>query len=239
MKFEKPENLLVCGDIHGNWGTLLEEVIRHKIKNAIIIIAGDCGIGSEKIEFWETLEKKIARKTPGVQYVCIRGNHDNPEQFDSATIFFDHLKAVSDYEILEIGSKRILPIGGAQSIDQDWRIKVNSKYEHFGSHKRIWWEDERPEKDKNLLKHIGKIDIIVSHEGPISLGPVISRTGDMTAEIYDNILEDRKYLQEILIDIHPDYWYFGHYHQSLSGTNGKTLWRTLGINELTEIFYEE
>lgn len=240
MKLEKPEHLLICGDIHGQWKTLIQIIIQKgfKDKRGIVIIAGDCGIFSEKTQYWENINKVISQRIPGFQIICIRGNHDNPERFDSSEIWYSHLKAISDYEVLEIGDHRILPIGGAQSIDIGPRLFVNKKYELFGSHKRVWWDQERPEKDLNLLKHIGKIDIVVSHEAPINFGPILERADDMELSVYENIKEDREYLRTIYTELSPEYWFYGHYHTSMSGCTGSTKWRGLDVNEITEILLE-
>lgn len=43
--FNKYYSLFVCGDIHGEFKTLLYEIKRKEKSNAIILIAEDCGIG--------------------------------------------------------------------------------------------------------------------------------------------------------------------------------------------------
>lgn len=46
--FDTYKKFLVCGDIHGEFKTLLYELKRKQIEDAVVLVAGDCGIGFEK-----------------------------------------------------------------------------------------------------------------------------------------------------------------------------------------------
>ena len=54
------KNLVVCGDIHGEFSTLAYNVKRLGIENSVIIVAGDCGVGFEK----ETHYPPTVRQAP-------------------------------------------------------------------------------------------------------------------------------------------------------------------------------
>ena len=54
-------------------------------------------------------------------------------------------------------------------------------------------------------------------------------------KIWEEILEDRKYLQEVHTLVRSGYWFFGHYHKSYCGESGLTLYRGLGELELFEV----
>lgn len=45
---DRPDNLIVCGDIHGEFKTLVYTLGQKHISDAVVIVAGDCGFGFEK-----------------------------------------------------------------------------------------------------------------------------------------------------------------------------------------------
>ena len=111
----------------------------------------------------------------------------------------------------------------------------NAKKERWGSSRRVWWITERPEQVP--MSHLpNKVDIIISHEAPMPIGPVVWRSDVMDLEVYRNICSDRDYLSEVLKELKPRYWYFGHYHKSFSGTFGNTLYKGLGIEEIIQYY---
>lgn len=40
---DHPDNVIVCGDIHGDFETLVYDIDRRQITDATVIVAGDCG----------------------------------------------------------------------------------------------------------------------------------------------------------------------------------------------------
>ena len=51
--FSAYDSFFVCGDIHGEFKTLLYEIKRKGISDAIILLDGDCGIGFEEPEYFQ------------------------------------------------------------------------------------------------------------------------------------------------------------------------------------------
>lgn len=228
------ENLCIVGDIHGEFRELVWTITQKGLENTAFIIAGDFGLGFYKRGYYNGIYERIKNNLSKNRncILGVRGNHDNPEYFnpESKEFFLDYpeFKALPDYTRLYWGEREILVIGGATSIDKDWRIKEETK-----NGRKIWWENERPVQD--LSKVNFKEDIIISHESPLCLDPVLIRDNEVDLEIYHNILEDRKYLDRILKETRPNNYYFGHYHKSFSGNWGDTLWKGLDINEIIEV----
>ena len=81
----------------------------------------------------------------------------------------------------------------------------------------------------------GRVDIIISHEAPLTFEPIISRYDETPEEQYKKILEGRKFLELVLKEVRCDRWYYGHYHHHYSGSYGEVLYKGLGIEE----FYEQ
>lgn len=226
--------IIFVGDIHGELKKLVWKLISKGIKNCSVIVAGDFGVGFTKKGHMDLLYEKIKKKLidNDITIYTIRGNHDDPSYFDGKHNY-DRLIFLQDYVPIAIYNKTILPIGGAVSIDSEDRIKKNKRYEKFGSSKRVWWEGEDVvRKELSLLPK--KVDYIVSHEAPISFEPIIVRETE-NLDTWNKILSTRKYLDTICSVVNFNYWIFGHYHKSSSGSckNG-SLYRCLSIEEFLD-----
>lgn len=242
MKTIEKEHLCIVGDIHGELGTLVYNITeKYKLKDTAIIIAGDVGLGFNQpgwYDSWYYKQESRLKDNNNIIY-GIRGNHDNPEFFNgNRKLDYPYFKTLEDYVPLEWKGKLILPIGGASSIDVKERMVENSKWEKRGSSRRCWWPNERPDKvDLDSLP--GKIDIVVSHEAPLSAGHTLIRETWMDFDLYERIREDREYLYSIVKEKLPERWYFGHYHKSFSGNLLETIYKGLDIQELVEVLYYE
>ena len=233
--------LLVSGDIHGELRKLVwnvsNKVLISNIPEIHVIVAGDFGVGFGNPGAMDVLYNTVKSKLEkyNIYVYAVRGNHDDPSYFDG-THDYPRLKFLKDHEVYEICGKKIYPIGGANSVDKADRIEKNLEAEGYGSKKRWWWEGEAPvEKYKDLPDNV---DIVISHEAPISFEPVIVRkTEDL--DLWGKILSARRYLDYVLNNVRLDWWIHGHYHQSTSGSFGQVKYRGLDIDELFEIRTDE
>ena len=229
--------LIFCGDIHGELKKLIwliiNKVVQPDIKEIAVVVAGDFGVGFGKPRAIEILYNSIKKKLEkyNISIYVVRGNHDNPEYFDSKHDF-PRLKFLKDHKPIEILGKVIYPIGGANSTDKDWRIDKNIEAEEYGSSKRWWWEGEVIEKKYKDLPNI--VDIIVSHEAPLSFEPVIVREVE-DENLWKDIIDSRRYLDHVLLNVRCNWWIHGHYHKSSSGSYKDVKYRGLSIEELFEI----
>lgn len=234
----KEKSLYVVGDIHGDFKELVFNlVVRHGLSDCAVLLAGDIGFGFNKRNYYDHLYNKIKGKLEknNITLYAIRGNHDDPAYFSSTILDYPRLKLVKDYDILDLCGYRILCIGGAVSTDREWRVSKNLGYEKIGSSRRLWWENEGIVQDMSLLPGFLP-DVIISHEAPICFQPVIVRESeDLPVSDWEKILESRKYLEKVLVEMRPKYWFHGHYHKSSCGTWGRTLYRGLEIMEIFNI----
>lgn len=227
-------DLYVVGDIHGEFRELVYNLTeRYRIHDAVVIIAGDVGFGFESPGHYEHLYGRLKEKLEkhNLLIYCIRGNHDDPEYYGGQySVDLPRLKTLPDWTVLEFWGKDILVLGGAVSVDKELRTPGDT-----------WWEGEETTQlsIQELRENYGRVYCIISHDAPISFQPVISRTPMMSLEIYQGILKNREWLDTVLWELLPRRWYHGHYHQSISESNGVTDSRCLDIQEVIRIPVEE
>ncbi len=226
--------IVLCGDIHGEFRELTHKItVDLDLHDTTVIVCGDCGFGFEKKNYYlETVYNRIKDRLEknNNDLLFFRGNHDDPSYFNGDNkIDLPHFKTLPDYEIINSDKGDILIVGGATSIDRDNRKELMKD-----SSKVIWWENERPIK-KDLQDFSTTIKVVLSHEAPIQLDPVVSRMDYEPLDLYQNVIKDRDYLGKLLVELKPSYWYYGHHHRNYSGTWGNTLWRCLGIMNLCEL----
>lgn len=231
-----PHAVYVTGDSHGNWDLLIYKIKEYKIKNAIIIIAGDCGIGFEKHQYYINLynSMKFILNKFNTTIICMRGNHDDPGYYDGKVINFPYLKAIPDYSIITVGENEsqnnIICIGGAISIDRLDRIKRDSnKNKYSKACCPSYWVNEFPVYVHEILDKIYKdgirINTVITHSAPDFAPPYTKDNLDYWIQNDENLLNDinveRKTLNKIYDHIikkdnhKVKLWCYGHYHQHI------------------------
>ena len=100
LSFPEAKTIIVSGDIHGNFNQLVFKLcIQYQLTDTLLIVAGDCGFGFEKKEYYEQIVRRNAKRMNQANnwIVFVRGNHDNPAYFDGAMLNFKRFVAVPDY----------------------------------------------------------------------------------------------------------------------------------------------
>lgn len=238
--------LLYLGDIHRNFNLIKSYVENYSLSDVHIIQVGDFGVGFREFEEdYENLERinKILIEN-NVFVWAIRGNHDYKPYFDNDPFNFSNIKLVKDYTVLNLCNKKILCVGGAQSVDRLDRIKRNKK-----KFIKCWWEDEVFVLNTDKLNGLKDIDIVVTHTAPDYCPPdnklgfsdfvnnIIKETGD------DMLKADLLIERKLVTDMHTilkmnnnpiTNWYYGHFHDSKILNIYGIEHRMLGIGELWE-----
>lgn len=235
--------LIFCGDVHGYFEKLVWTItVRYKIKNSSVVVCGDFGVGFESKKHLNNLYKHCKKRLEesDITIYVARGNHDDPDYFKNPEKYnYERLKFLEDHKVYNIENKKVYVIGGANSVDYRWRIDWNNEPSHKERNKKVWWEDEDVVKLPIEKLSTNTVDIIVSHEAPLSFSPIISRPEGLDTFQYNKILECRNYLNDILKTMSTKYWFYGHYHTSYSGSYNNTIYKCLDELELFEIVDKE
>ena len=226
------------GDIHGEFKTLIYELKRLKITDALVIILGDISLGFYKpgyyIQMFNYMQKQLEKINNTI--VFFRGNHDNPLFFEKDMIgkTYDNILIASDYTIIEQNNNKSLIVGGAISIDRSIRKKD-----------KTYWINEDIKYNDDLFNSIKNENIttILTHTSPIHVWPSTKDSLSYWLK-YDNNLSVDEYnsrnkLQQLLNNLLKNNnnitnWYYGHFHKNNLDIYKNIKFRCIENNKLYE-----
>lgn len=212
--------IYITGDTHGSYSRLREFCCQtpQLEKDDIMIVLGDTGLNYYGDEKDCKKKRKVSQKLP-VTMFFIHGNHDlRPENMSGYKEYLWHggivyreeaypnLLFARDGEIFDFDGKKTIVVGGAYSIDKDYRLAKGYK----------WFADEQPSEaikkavEKQLQHCDWKIDTILTHTCPLKYVPQealfasvdqsqVDKNTEMWLDSIDNRLEYRR-------------WFCGHFH---------------------------
>lgn len=183
----------------------------------VIVILGDAGINYYRGA--KDIKLKYALSNLPITIFCIHGNHEirphtivsyDKMKWNEGMVYYENaypniLFAV-DGEIYKLNNKQCIAIGGAYSVDKDYRLMMG-----YG-----WWEDEQPSNEikqtveKVLLENT--VDIVLSHTCPLKYEPIEVFLSFIDQSTVDKSTEE--WLDKIEESITYEKWYCGHYHTS-------------------------
>ena len=172
--------VVVCGDIHGEFETLAFNVVQKGIENALVIIAGDCGFGFNILAYYDDLYKQklhMKLKKQNVILLMVRGNYDAPLFFEKELIDYSYMKTLPDYTIVYTKEHNILCVGGAVSIDRQFRLSQMDYNRILGKKLLpLYWKNESFRYDEEELQILQiediKIDTVITHSAPYFCPPL-------------------------------------------------------------------
>lgn len=233
--------ILLSGDIHGNFQfvhELFETALRSEADT--IFALGDFGYW-EHTENGRTFLDYVSNLATinNLPFHFLDGNHENhsllrstygpgtpngvtPEGFWPIR---DNLYYSPRGNTWTWGDRKIMTLGGAYSIDINWRKPGLS-----------WWPEEQIDvEEMNRAKAVGKVDIMLTHDCPSATDLQLMML--VRGVDYRNIEEsekNRRKIQAVLETAQPEFLYHGHYHvrhtQVVRHGNGTTLVKGLGCD---------
>ena len=204
--------IFITGDTHRDFSRLDKMEFN---KDDLLIILGDAGINYFLNEEDNKIKKYL--KKYNIKMFCVRGNHeerpDNISTYKEINMFggkvyieedYPYLIFAKDGEEYNIDGKSVLVIGGAYSVDKEYRLMYGYK----------WFRDEQLTKEEmdiiyNKVK--GKhYDVVLTHTCPYKYEPVEVFLSGIDQSKVDKSMEH--FLDKIEDSIEYDKWYCGHYH---------------------------
>lgn len=181
----------------------------------MLIVLGDVGINyylNEEDKNYKEYLKKL-----NLKLFYVRGNHEErPENISTykevemfgGKVFIEeeypNLIFAKDVETYNIDGKKILVIGGAYSVDKQYRLLHGYK----------WFKDEQLTKEEMVTildKVKGKhFDIVLTHTCPYKYEPRKVFMQGLDQSKVDKSMEH--FLDKVEENINYDKWYCGHYH---------------------------
>lgn len=187
------------GDVHGKYSQY-KRILKGSPPS---IQVGDMGVGFRRMSSGDFYANPPHRYMSEGEHLFIRGNHDNPGECRK------HSQWIED------GTYRdgMMFIGGAMSIDREWRV------ENFS-----WWADEElsmAELNELVDKYILlKPRVMVTHDCPEEVATEVARASGVNKLDYPS--RTRQAFQSMWSSHSPELWIFGHWHHSfdhvLNGT---------------------
>ena len=210
--------VFITGDIHCDLTDLFDRVKNLNLKKEdVLILLGDSGLeyysffSKPNLSSWDDRVQKRLREMIPSTIICVQGNHEVPFKEmhgNDSRIFGANAKEsngiyfVYSGQVLYIDGKSFLVIGGAYSIDKEYRQRKNHPY----------WEGE--ELSNNEMKEIfskirgKKFNYVLSHTSPRSVMPE-EALFDLNEEP-ENRTEN--FLEIVKNNIEFDRWFCGHFH---------------------------
>lgn len=214
--------ILYTGDIHGDVTGVVNMIHAYSLrKDDVIVLLGDVGINFY-MDNRDTDSKNYLNKAleeSGAKVLCIHGNHEerpyniptyNKINWREGIVYvedaYKNILFAKDGEIYNLENKMSIAIGGAYSVDKQWRLENGYP----------WFKDEQPSEDikeyveKQLESVNWTVDQVLSHTCPIKYTPVDrlmkgldQSTVDRSTEFWLDSIEDK---------LEYDRWLCGHWH---------------------------
>lgn len=210
--------IYITGDTHVNYNSVREFCYKYKTtREDILIVLGDAGINYH-LDDRDYILKNSILQIP-ITLFCIHGNHEErPENvstyktkiFSGGEVYYEedypNILFAKDGEIYNLDNKQTLVIGGAYSVDKEYRLLMGYK----------WYESEQPSSEikERVLNKIeennNKVDIILSHTCPYKYMPYEVFLSGIDQSKVDNSTE--KFLDMVEDTTEYNKWYCGQYH---------------------------
>lgn len=211
--------VFVIGDVHGDvWG-LKQRLEAAKVPhNSLIVVLGELCVN-----YWldsrDSDRKKFLSQLPYV-FLALHGNHEarpwEVEGYKLELVKYDDNQAyaytqakypnihllIDGHAIIK--GKKILILGGAYSVDKDYRLAFGQK----------WWASEQMEE--SLRNHFlestkgSHYELVLSHTCPYMARPLDKGLSFVDQSKVDSTME--VFLERIRQQITYDLWAVGHWH---------------------------
>lgn len=208
----------ITGDTHGDFSRFNHYA---DIKKPIgMIVLGDFGINYYLSKRDRKNKTQLNETLPNVIFYVVRGNHEaRPESLITMKQVYDvdvqgnvwmedefpNIRYLQDGNVYTIGGKKALVLGGAYSVDKEYRLANGWQ----------WFPNEQlnvNERDAILSRVEGEhFDLILSHTCPYPWQPFDLFLPMIDQSKVDNSMEH--WMETLSHKVSYNLWCFGHFHQ--------------------------
>ena len=217
--------LMELGETAIDWVSMKIAKVTKKIQDAVDSVLERVNILINQIKVW--YDKTINKIKIPITLLCVRGNHEARPGNYTSTCFtimeedpivpsgyyfepeFPDIWYASDGATFNINGKRCLFIGGAYSIDKEYRIMMGWR----------WFADEEltDEEMNDILDKVDHkhFDYVFTHTCPEAWQPY-----DLFLSFVDQSKVSKRmeeFFTTVAGIIDFDHWYFGHFHAHRPG----------------------
>lgn len=210
--------IYLTGDTHGDFYRVAAFCdIQNTSSDDVLIILGDAGLNYHKPVFAAHVKKQVAALP--ITLLCIHGNHEARPQtistyhespWHDGTVLveddYPNILFAIDGEVYDLDGKQAIVIGGAYSVDKDYRLMRGMN----------WFADEQPSDEikrrvEQRISELGnRVDIVLSHTCPYRYEPREAFLSMIDQASVDTSTE--QWLDTIEGKLNYDAWFCGHWH---------------------------
>lgn len=221
---------------------------KDSLNNTVIIVAGDCGFGFCKTQYYKDIFQKFNKVLVANDtfILFVRGNHDDPLYFSTPQFECSNIMCVEDYTVVKTQNTTTLCVGGAISADRIWRKQEECRINKYSSTpKQIYWANEPFVYDENALKEIKENGLVVDsiithtchkyhdkHEESVWFSTDDKLKDDIAKE-KEELLKLENFFEKKQIK----WWAHGHFHESRKQIYDDIVFFSMGIEELLYDFH--
>lgn len=210
IEHKSPETIAFSGDWHGNVSWALNAIrYAHREGADTILHVGDFGVWPNMQVFFKAVNTELTQLDMTLYFVD--GNHEHfpfLQTFPLLENGFRQLRKrifhIPRGHTWEWDGVRFMGLGGAYSIDRQWRVLNQS-----------WFEEElmNPrEADEAILNGANGVDILLTHDVPVGVDiPLNNNLQIPEIALYESY-EHRKLLGRVVDAVRPTLLVHGHYH---------------------------
>lgn len=174
---------------------------------------------------------QILTANPFVNIYLLRGNHDNSALWNKDDKRHKSLSSRKHVYFLQdgfikINGKYFLCVGGGISIDfgAQHRLPGRGWWEGEEVQRKEWWNELTPKIKKDfmgILSHTGIRPEGISWKDP-------DRFKNKNLYVYNGLVAESKYMNELFEKIKPGVWFYGHFHENCLFEKEETVLCCLG-----------
>lgn len=214
-----PRNqVYMTGDTHGQFERVIEFCRSRDVEpENTFVILGDAGINYYGDHRDRNKKEQLA--TVPITFFCLHGNHEmrpsealgyEISEYHGGKVWvqpeFPSILFAIDGEVYDFNGNSCIVIGGAYSVDKYYRLTRGWN----------WFSDEQPSEEirakveRVLAERNWKIDIVLSHTGPLKYEPTEVFLPMVDQSTVDKSTEE--WLGKLEAKLDYERWYFAHYH---------------------------